>query len=95
MRTQPETRARSSQEAGKRALNLWGSKANQACNYFFEAAPTSLATTRRPAGAHACIMGIPVPPPWVLFIAKGGGEKINVAKRVAKSENEISLKCPT
>ena len=31
MRTQPETRARSSQEAGKRALNLWGSKANQAC----------------------------------------------------------------
>ena len=31
MRTQPETRARSSQEAGKRALNLRGSKANQAC----------------------------------------------------------------
>ena len=31
MRTQPETRARSAQEAGKRALNLWGSKANQAC----------------------------------------------------------------
>ena len=32
MRTQPETRARSSQEAGKRALNLRGSKANQACS---------------------------------------------------------------
>eukprot|EP00964_Phaeocystis_antarctica_P116896 scaffold80752_cov36-Phaeocystis_antarctica.AAC.2 len=32
MRTQPETRARSSQEAGKRALNLWGPKANQACS---------------------------------------------------------------
>ena len=31
MRPQPETRARSAQEAGKRALNLWGSKANQAC----------------------------------------------------------------
>ena len=34
MRTTPETRARSSQEAGKRALNLWGSKANQACKRF-------------------------------------------------------------
>ena len=32
MRTQPETRARSAQEAGKRALNLGASKANQACN---------------------------------------------------------------
>ena len=31
MRTQPETRARSAQEAGKRALNLGASKANQAC----------------------------------------------------------------
>ena len=36
MRTQPETRARSSQEAGKRALNLRGSKANQACIFNFE-----------------------------------------------------------
>ena len=35
MRTQPETRARSSQEAGKRALNLWGSKGNQACTYIY------------------------------------------------------------
>ena len=32
MRTLPKTRARSAQEAGKRALNLWGSKANQARN---------------------------------------------------------------
>ena len=32
MRTQPETRARSAQEAGKRALNLGASKANQACS---------------------------------------------------------------
>ena len=31
MRTQPETRARSSQEAGKRALNLGGNRTNQAC----------------------------------------------------------------
>ena len=31
MRTQPETRARSAQEAGKRALNLGASKPNQAC----------------------------------------------------------------
>ena len=31
MRTQPETRARSAQEAGKRALNLGASKTNQAC----------------------------------------------------------------
>ena len=31
MKTQPETRARSTKEAGKRALNLWVSKANQAC----------------------------------------------------------------
>ena len=31
MRTTPETRARSAQEAGKRALNLWVFKANQAC----------------------------------------------------------------
>ena len=30
MKTQPETRARSTKEAGKRALNLWVSKANQA-----------------------------------------------------------------
>ena len=40
MRTQPETRARSSQEAGKRALNLWGSKANQACTFGYMLAPT-------------------------------------------------------
>ena len=32
MRTQPETRARSSQEAGKRARKLSRYKANQACN---------------------------------------------------------------
>ena len=31
MRTQPETRARSSQEAGKRARKLSRYKANQAC----------------------------------------------------------------
>ena len=42
MRTQPETRARSAQEAGKRALNLWGSKANQACSHgLLERKPTS------------------------------------------------------
>ena len=43
MRTQPETRARSSQEAGKRALNLRGSKANQACNspWALASAPTA------------------------------------------------------
>ena len=34
MRTQPETRARSAQEAGKRALNLGASKANQACTLY-------------------------------------------------------------
>ena len=39
MRTQPETRARSAQEAGKRALNLGASKANQACKV--QAIPSS------------------------------------------------------
>ena len=41
MRTQPETRARSSQEAGKRALNLGASKANQACIWKFGSVTTA------------------------------------------------------
>eukprot|EP00964_Phaeocystis_antarctica_P078813 scaffold49042_cov70-Phaeocystis_antarctica.AAC.1 len=62
MRTLPKKRARSAQEAGKRALNLWGSKANQACilRFFTHASPSPPAHLKLPldhrAASRLCLI---------------------------------------